>query len=176
MKGDRRVKYLCGRLFARHFLATFRVEFHLTIHEVSKLGSRRARIVVKRIIRTHSEGEPGENRHFLPARLDLAKGRRDAAIGQQDSSTDDTVQACEARRRDFLPRLKTAERDESYTVMRPVYETSNRTENYTVLRPVTTYQTQYVDQSVVSQQTVLKPSWPATANTSTGKPITAMGR
>jgi hypothetical protein len=57
---------------------------------------------------------------------------------------------------------ETAERDESYTVMKPVYETSCRTEYHTVLQPVTTYRTQYVDQGCYQQQVVMKPALPST--------------
>jgi hypothetical protein len=60
------------------------------------------------------------------------------------------------------PVYETGEREETYTVMKPVYETSSRVENYTVMRPVTTCQTRYVDQGFMAQQTVMKPSWPAT--------------
>ena len=75
------------------------------------------------------------------------------------------------------PVYETAEREERYTVMKPVYETAYRTQCRTVLKPVTTYRTQYVDRGCYREQTVLKPSLPATrlawqSGTCTVDPVT----
>ena len=56
------------------------------------------------------------------------------------------------------PVYETQEREEWYTVARPVTQTVYRTEAYTVMQPVTTCATQFVDQGSYANQMVLKPS------------------
>ena len=146
----------------RQFTA-YRIEYE-TVCEERQVTTLQARL---------GNGGPREPLHGRPAGHGDQRARRAYTVQRPVYETEVAIAATTAcgtcKRRpnarnatSYRARDRNAERDESYTVMKPVYETAYRTECHTVLQPVTTCRTQYVDQGCFAEQMVLKPGWPAT--------------